>query len=134
MVKRGQRVLGCPKSRSVFFRKISRKKLEKISFKKLYLSRFERIEIYVSIFSPIPNHFRMNEHSIIQRLFNAKDSLTATIQKILDLNRQLKSLRKSKEEVADQAIKQELKLLNKVADHQAKIVQLYEYRLKRASN
>lgn len=77
----------------------------------------------------------MNEHSVIQRLFNAKDSLTATIQKILDLNRQLKSLRKSKEEVAgDQAIKQELKLLNKVADHQAKIVQLYEYRLKKASN
>lgn len=76
----------------------------------------------------------MNEHSIIQRLYNAKDSLTATIQKILDLNRQLKSLRKSKEELADQAIKQELKLLNKVADHQAKIVQLYEYRLKKASN
>ncbi len=53
---------------------------------------------------------------------------------MLDLNRQLKSLRKSKEVVADTAIKQELKLLNKVADHQAKIVQLYEHRLKKASN
>ncbi|MCC6727579.1 MAG: hypothetical protein IT258_23945 [Saprospiraceae bacterium] len=78
----------------------------------------------------------MNEHSIIQRLLAAKDALTSTIQKILDLNRQLKSLRKSKQEevVADVAIKQELKLLNKVADHQAKIVQLYEHRLKKASN
>ena len=76
----------------------------------------------------------MNEHSIITRLLTAKDSLKATIQKILDLNRQLKSLRKSEEVTEDQAIKQELKLLNKVADHQAKIVQLYEYRLKKASN
>ena len=76
----------------------------------------------------------MNQHSIIQRLFTANDALKATIQKILDLNRQLKTLRRSKEETADQAIKQELKLLNKVADHQAKIVQLYEYRLKEASN
>ena len=78
----------------------------------------------------------MNENSIIQRLLTAKDALTSTIQKILDLNRQLKSLRKSKEAevVADVAIKQELKLLNKVADHQAKIVQLYEHRLKRASH
>jgi hypothetical protein len=76
----------------------------------------------------------MNEHSMIQRLFTAKDALKYTIQKILDLNRQLKSLRKSKEVTADQAIKQELKLLNKVADHQAKIIQLYEYRLKKASN
>lgn len=71
---------------------------------------------------------------MIQRLLTAKDALKSTIQKMLDLNRQLKSLRKSKEEMEDQAIKQELKLLNKVADHQAKIVQLYEYRLKKASN
>lgn len=76
----------------------------------------------------------MNEHSMIQRLLNAKDALKSTIQKMLDLNRQLKSLRKDQEQLEDQAIKQELKLLNKVADHQAKIVQLYEYRLKKASN
>ncbi len=64
----------------------------------------------------------------------AKDALTSTIQKILDLNRQLKSVRKSKEQSKDHDIKQELKLLNKVADHQAKIVQMYEHRLKQASN
>ncbi len=67
---------------------------------------------------------------MMQRLFMAKDALKSTIQKMLDLNRQLKSLRKSKELLADQAIKQELKLLNKVADHQAKIIQLYEYRMR----
>jgi hypothetical protein len=98
------------------------------------LSRLETMRINVKIFSPIPNQSRMNENSIIQRLLTAKDALTSTVQKMLDLNRQLKSLRKSKELVADVAIKQELKLLNKVADHQAKIVQLYEHRLKKASN
>jgi hypothetical protein len=92
------------------------------------------MRINVEIFSPIPNQLRMNENSIIQRLITAKDALKSTVQKMLDLNRQLKSLRKSKEVVADTAIKQELKLLNKVADHQAKIVQLYEHRLKKASN
>ena len=76
----------------------------------------------------------MSEHSMIQRLLTAKDALTSTIQKILDLNRQLKSIRKTTQETQDIAIKQELKLLNKVADHQAKIVQLYEFKLRRTGN
>jgi hypothetical protein len=77
----------------------------------------------------------MNEPSVFQRFLNAQSALRATIQKILDLNRQLKSLRMSKEAPENQEIKRELKLLNKVADQQAKIVQLYEIRLKRkASN
>ena len=68
--------------------------------------------------------------SILQRFISAKTALTETIQKILDLN---KSLRRSQKEPENQAIKQELKLLNKVADQQAKIVQLYELKLKRVS-
>jgi hypothetical protein len=76
----------------------------------------------------------MIEHSMIQRLFTAKDALKATVQKMLDLNRQLKSAPEAAQESPEIDIKQELKLLNKVADHQAKIVQLYEYRLKKASN
>lgn len=76
----------------------------------------------------------MIEHSMIQRLFTAKDALKATVQKMLDLNRQLKSAPEAAQESPEKDIKQELKLLNKVADHQAKIVQLYEYRLKKASN
>lgn len=120
--------------RPFFLKNFGRKKLENLVRRKLYLSRLRAHEINVNENSPIPNQPRMNENSIIQRLISAKDALTSTIQKILDLNRQLKSLRKSKEVSGDQAIKQELKLLNKVADHQAKIVQLYEYKLKRASN
>ena len=53
---------------------------------------------------------------------------------IFDLNRQLKSLRLSKQAPENQSIKQELKLLNKVADQQAKIVQLYETNLRKVSN
>lgn len=71
----------------------------------------------------------MTNSPIKQRLLNAKSALTATIQKILDLN---KSLRQEPQEGG--AIKQELKLLNKVAGQQAKIVQLYETRLRRAGN
>ncbi|HFA51526.1 MAG TPA: hypothetical protein ENJ95_21130 [Bacteroidetes bacterium] len=74
---------------------------------------------------------RATENSLMQRIINSKSALTATIQKILDLN---KSLRRTSKPPENQAIKQELKLLNKVADQQAKIVQLYELRLKQASN
>ena len=77
---------------------------------------------------------RPTETSLISRKFlNAKTALTQTIQKILDLN---KSLRKSQKAPENQEIKRELRLLNKVADQQAKIVKLYEYelQLKRASN
>jgi len=73
----------------------------------------------------------MTNTPIKQRLIDAKEALTATIQKILDLN---KSLRKSEKQGEGLAIKKELRLLNKVADQQAKIVQLYETRLRRASN
>ncbi len=74
---------------------------------------------------------QVSETSILQRFLNAKTALTETIQKILDLNKSLRSTQKTPE---NQAIKQELKLLNKVADQQAKIVQLYELRLKRVSS
>jgi len=71
----------------------------------------------------------MNEQSVSNRLSSAKAALKSTILKILDLNRQLKSLRKSKEAPGEIALKQEMRLLNKMADQQAKIVQLYEIRL-----
>jgi hypothetical protein len=71
----------------------------------------------------------MNEQSVISRLLSSKTALKNTILKILDLNRQLKSLRKSKEAPEKIALKQELRRLNKMADQQAKIVQLYEIRL-----
>lgn len=71
----------------------------------------------------------MSERSLFQRLLNAKSALNATIEKILDLNRRLKSHSWGKKSPENTAIKEELKLLNKVADQQAKIVQMYESRL-----
>lgn len=76
----------------------------------------------------------MNDSPIFQKLMNARTALKTTIQKILDLNRQLKSIRASKKAPETQVIKQELKLLNKMADQQAKIVQLYETNLRKVSN
>ena len=69
--------------------------------------------------------------SISSKILRAKSALTQTFQKILDLN---KSLRQAKKAPENQEIKRELRLLNKVADQQAKIVQLYEKKLKRAIN
>jgi hypothetical protein len=75
----------------------------------------------------------MNENSIFKRLLHAQQALRDTIHKILDLNRKLK--RSNQQSSESQEIRQELKLLNKVADQQAKIVRLYEYNLKkRVSN
>ncbi len=71
----------------------------------------------------------MSERSLLQRLLNAKSALNATIQKILDLNRKLKTHAKSKQAEENVAIRQELKLLNKMADQQAKIVEMYQIRL-----
>lgn len=71
----------------------------------------------------------MSEQSLFQRLLNAKSALNATIEKILDLNRKLKTLAKSKRAKDNVAIRQELKLLNKMADQQAKIVEMYRTRL-----
>ncbi len=76
----------------------------------------------------------MNDYSILQRLSNARQALKSTIQKILDLNRQLKLLCRSRRQPEEQAIRRELKLLNKVADQQARIVQLYEIKLRRTGN
>ncbi|MFQ5446603.1 MAG: hypothetical protein ACE5FF_06690 [Saprospiraceae bacterium] len=71
----------------------------------------------------------MNEQSVLNRLLSAQTALKHTILKILALNRQLKSIRKSKQAPEKVAIKQELRLLNKMADQQAKIVRLYETHL-----
>jgi len=76
----------------------------------------------------------MNEPTVFQRLLNSQAALRATIAKILDLNRQLKSIRASKQAPENLEIKQELKLLNKVADHQAKIVHMYQATLQKVSN
>lgn len=77
----------------------------------------------------------MTEHSIFQRLLQAKSALKSTILKILDLNQKLKREKESRKALEALELRQELKLLNKVADQQAKIVKLYEIDLrKKVSN
>lgn len=79
----------------------------------------------------MPKHNPTKESPLFQSLLKAKSALTDTIQKILDLN---KSLRQARQNNENQAIRQELKLLNRVADQQAKIVQLYEARIRNTGN
>lgn len=76
----------------------------------------------------------MNNSPIFQKLTSARTALSSTVQKILDLNRQLKSGKKDGRIPDPQDIRQELKLLNKVADQQATIVKMYEVDLRKASN
>jgi glucose-6-phosphate 1-dehydrogenase len=66
----------------------------------------------------------------IEKLIKAKNSLQTTLKRILDINKQKKKLSytKTPPELYTR-IKTELKLLNKVAEKQAKLVQLYESKL-----
>lgn len=65
-----------------------------------------------------------------RKLLKAKLALQSTLQKILDINKTRKKLSyfKTPPEFYNR-IKDELKLLNKVAEQQARLVQLYETEL-----
>jgi hypothetical protein len=67
------------------------------------------------------------KRSIKRKLVRAKVALNTTIGKILDINRKRKKLQ-AYEELAgkEEELSQELKLLNKIADRQAKIIRKYE--------
>lgn len=70
--------------------------------------------------------------TIIKKMLNAKKALNHTIQKILDINRQRKQrLHYENEWQNQQAFNDELRLLNKMAATQARIVQHYENMLNR---
>jgi hypothetical protein len=100
---------------------------------KLYLLSFSYLRTLAKYRRLNQKLSEMTENFILKRLIHAQQALKATINKILDLNRKLKKA-KDKEEISSE-LKQELKLLNKVADQQAKIVKLYEYDLrKKVSN
>lgn len=65
------------------------------------------------------------------RLDRAKQALSQTIQKILDINRKRKGLSQTDDVVEQgETLKQELRLLNKMAEQQARVVQTYEQKLK----
>lgn len=73
------------------------------------------------------------KRSIKRKLLRARIALNQTIAKILDINRKRKKLQLyedlPKREVE---LSEELKLLNKIADRQAKLVQRYESSLAEA--
>lgn len=67
---------------------------------------------------------------IIEKLNSAKNALQETIRKILVLNRTKKIIAEQKIPLEKhEVIKSELKLLNKMAEQQAKMVRLYERNL-----
>ena len=69
----------------------------------------------------------MFTRSIKRRLIKAKISLHNTIQQILDINQQRKKLHFFKDAPQQkELLEDELRVLNKVAEHQAKLIKSYE--------
>jgi len=69
----------------------------------------------------------MTKKSVKRRLIKARIALNHTIQKILDINRKRKHLLYSNEaEQREQAMSEELRVLNKMAENQARLVRHYE--------
>ncbi|MFT4758886.1 MAG: hypothetical protein ACI9XO_000221 [Paraglaciecola sp.] len=69
---------------------------------------------------------------ILEKLIATRKALQETIRKILVLNRTKKVITKNKIPLDQhKVIKSELKLLNKMAEKQAKMVRLYEGTLSR---
>lgn len=70
-----------------------------------------------------------------RRLLRARITLNQTIQKILEINRKKKGLpyvQNVKQE--QEVIYEELRVLNKIAEHQAKLIQHYEMTLEAAKS
>ncbi|HMN91537.1 MAG TPA: hypothetical protein PKD70_15840 [Saprospiraceae bacterium] len=69
----------------------------------------------------------MMTRSIKRRLLKAKIILNQTIHKILEINRKKKTLPYRSNPVQEQQdISEELKVLNKIAEQQAKLIKHYE--------
>ncbi len=69
----------------------------------------------------------MMTKSIKRRLLRARISLNQTLQRILDINRKRKRLSFTKDPVQkNEDLNEELKVLNKLAEQQARLIQKYE--------
>ncbi len=72
----------------------------------------------------------MMTRSIKRKLVKAKISLNHTIQKILDINRRRKNLSYLKDPLKqEENLETELKVLNKLAEHQVGLIKKYEREL-----
>jgi hypothetical protein len=70
-----------------------------------------------------------------RRLLRARITLNQTIQKILEINRKKKALPYLPNPQQEQeVIYEELKVLNKIAEHQAKLIKHYEMTLAAAKS
>ncbi len=79
----------------------------------------------------------MMTRTIKRKLLKAKITLNQTIQSILDINRtrkQLNFLSSRKAEARELSLEEELKVLNRLAAQQAKLVQHYENALATVPN
>ncbi len=73
--------------------------------------------------------------SMKRRLLRARITLNQTIQKILEINRKKKGLPYVKNLKQEQeVIYEELRVLNKIAEHQAKLIRHYEVTLEAAQS
>ncbi len=69
----------------------------------------------------------MTNRSLKRRWLRTKMALSQTVEKILSINRRRKWLSSSAGFANDmEEIDQELKVLNKIADHQARLLKKYE--------
>lgn len=69
----------------------------------------------------------MKKRSIKRRLIKARIALNHTIQKILDINRNRKRLTYSKQAAKrEEVFNEELRVLNRMAENQARLVRYYE--------
>lgn len=77
----------------------------------------------------------MITRSMKRRLLRARITLNQTIQKILEINRKKKALpylQNAREE--QETMYEELRVLNKIAEHQAKLIKHYEMALAAAKS
>jgi len=76
----------------------------------------------------------MNKRSVKRRLIKSRIALNHTIQKILDINRNRKRLTYSRQSgKREEVFNEELRVLNKMAENQARLVRHYENTLTSAS-
>ena len=73
----------------------------------------------------------MKTRSIKRKLVKARIALNQTVQKILDINRKRKNLLNLENAVMKkQNLETELRVLNKLAEHQAVLIKKYEMAIK----
>ena len=102
---------------------------EPLSTNKIYMGKVYPLQGSEKPSTVFPNQTRkkMAKRTAKRKLLKAKISLNQTIQKILQINRDRKQLPYHKDAPKKQAkLNEELKILNKTAEYQAKLIQKYE--------